>query len=129
MTDKPQFTDDAVIFAYTRADALADGVLRDISKLAQEAGIRYPTAMTAAAWAATVEPPADCPAQGIEGRAWDVLQLLLWQAKQKGPSDRFDYLVRVQESPAAWRDVALKALVHPGDEGGPVVTIMLPHED
>jgi hypothetical protein len=103
--------------------------LKDLTKLAREAGLKYPIAITAAAWAAAIEPPDDCPGQTGEGRAWDVLQLLRWQAKNAGQSDRIDYLVRVQVSPSAWHDIALKAMVHPGDEGEPVITIMLPHED
>src|SRR4051794_4558851 len=36
-----------VIFAYTRADALADGVLIDVTDTAKEAGFRIPVAVTA----------------------------------------------------------------------------------
>lgn len=43
--------DREVLDAYSRADAISDGVLRDASKLAKEAGFRYPVALTAAAWA------------------------------------------------------------------------------
>lgn len=129
MTDKSMFTGENLIFAYTRAEAIADGVLKDLTRLAREAGLRYPTAITAAAWAAAIEPPDDCPGQSTEGRAWDVLQLLRWQAKNAGPSDRIDFQVRVQVSASAWQDIALKAMVHPGDEGEPVITVMLPHED
>ena len=50
MNDKP------IIF-YTRADAIADGVLNDVSEIAKEAGIRYPVAMTSAAWSECVEVP------------------------------------------------------------------------
>ena len=46
---EPFFGD--VIFTYTRAQALADGVLIDAGALAQEAGFRLPVAITAAAWA------------------------------------------------------------------------------
>ena len=35
-----------VIYTYTRAQAIEDGVLVDVSTLAAEAGIRYPTAVT-----------------------------------------------------------------------------------
>ncbi len=129
MTGKPIFTSEDVIFAYTRAEALADGVLRDISQLAQEAGLRHPTAMTAAAWAATVEPPGDCPDQSIEGRAWDVLQVLRLRAKVAGASQRVDFVVEVKQNAVTWRDITLKAEVHPGDDGEPVITVMLPHED
>jgi hypothetical protein len=42
--------DCAVIHQYSRADALADGVLIDATELAREAGFRYPVALTSAAW-------------------------------------------------------------------------------
>ena len=129
MNDKVFFTGEDLIFAYTRAEALADGVLKDITELAREAGLKYPTAITAAAWAAAIEPPDDCPGQSVEGRAWDALQLLRWQAKNAGQSNRIDFQVRVQVSANAWHDIALKAMVHAGDEGEPVITVMLRHED
>jgi hypothetical protein len=39
--------DDDLIYAYTRAQALADGVLVDVSQMAREAGFKFPTAITA----------------------------------------------------------------------------------
>ncbi len=33
--------DNPIIFAYSRAVAIADGVLSDVSEMAKEAGIRY----------------------------------------------------------------------------------------
>lgn len=129
MTDKRPFTGEDLIFVYTRADALADGVLKDLTKLAREAGFKYPTAITAAAWAAAVEPPDDCPGQSVVGRAWDVLQLLRWQAENAGQSDRIAFQLSIQVSANAWHDIALMAMVHPGDEAEPVITVMLPEED
>lgn len=38
------------IHRYSRADALRDGVLIDVSAVAREAGIRYPVALTRAVW-------------------------------------------------------------------------------
>ena len=39
-----------VVYAYTRAEAIADGVLVDVTELARAAGFRHPVAMTSAAW-------------------------------------------------------------------------------
>ncbi len=39
------------ISIYTRAQALDDGFLVDVSELAKEAGFRFPVALTRAAWA------------------------------------------------------------------------------
>ena len=35
-----------VVSAYSRAQAIEDGVLVDVSQTAKEAGIKYPTAVT-----------------------------------------------------------------------------------
>jgi len=35
-----------IIFSYTRAQAIEDGVLVDVSELAREASFRYPVAVT-----------------------------------------------------------------------------------
>ena len=62
-----------VVFSFSRAQAIADGVLIDVSDVAKEAGFRFPVAMTADAWS-------DCVAwrensqgagQSRAGRLWD----------------------------------------------------------
>jgi len=44
------FEDADLIHSYTRAEALADGTLIDVSETAREAGFRVPVALTRAAW-------------------------------------------------------------------------------
>ena len=61
MPDKP-FDEVELISSYSRAEAIADGQLIDVTELAREAGLRYPTALTAAVWAGCVEVP-----QGLVG--------------------------------------------------------------
>ena len=39
-----------LIHSYSRAQAIEDGVLIDVSTVAREAGITYPVALTSAAW-------------------------------------------------------------------------------
>ena len=39
-----------VIYSYTRAQAIEDGVLIDVTRMAQEAGFKYPVAITASVW-------------------------------------------------------------------------------
>jgi hypothetical protein len=59
-----------------RAGALRDGVLIDVSAAAREAGIRYPVALTRAAWERCVTVPPGVACQAEAGRLWDVL----WRA-------------------------------------------------
>lgn len=74
------------IHVYTRAQALLDGVLIDVSDTARDAGFRLPVAMTAAAWADAVAwSDADTVRQVPQdegGRLWDVLFMAYLAAKR-----------------------------------------------
>src|SRR3990167_9920213 len=69
-----------LISEYSRAQALDDGVLVDVSTTAREAGIRFPMALTRAVCEACVEVPRNAkgqpvPCQDEQGRLWDVLSM------------------------------------------------------
>jgi hypothetical protein len=51
------FDNTDLIYRYSRADAIRDGVLIDMSAAAREAGIRYPVALTRGAWERCVAVP------------------------------------------------------------------------
>src|SRR3954467_15813380 len=70
------FDNEDVINRYTRARALADGVLIDVTATAREAGIRWPVALTRAAWGRCVAVPPGVACQDEAGRLWDVLWML-----------------------------------------------------
>ena len=70
------FEEADLIYRYTRADALRDGVLIDVTATATEAGIRWPVALTGAAWERCVTVPAGVLCQDEAGRLWDVLTML-----------------------------------------------------
>jgi hypothetical protein len=118
-----------IISAYSRAQAIADGVLVDVSKMAREAGIRYPTALTSAVWAEYVEVPEGVEAQDEEGRLWDLLNMFRFAAKQSSGSGELLFKVLVRNDNFAPALVTLKAICGPGDTPEPVVTILLPNED
>ena len=122
-----------VIHAYTRADAIRDGVLVELpAKICNEAGIVVPIAVTTGVWS-LVAPDniEEMPCQSVEGRLWD----LLWMfraAIQAGNGDvnRIRYDVLFLMKPAAEPElVTLIAVCGPGDQGEPVITIMLPGDD
>ena len=126
-----------VIYTYTRSQALADGVLVDAGALAREAGFVLPVALTVAVWD-------DCVAwtehssrkqiqQDESGRLWDVLVMAVHAVRTQagaGASQQF----RLHRVPRDGRSVQaapiqLKLVIGPGDDGEPVVTILLPQED
>lgn len=117
-----------VIFSYTRAEAIADGVLIDVSEMAREAGIRLPTAVTSTVWADYVQVPEGVTCQDEKGRLWDILNMLRYAAKEY-EGDELLFAVLVKNDNQGPKLVSLKAIIGPGDTWDPVITIMLPHED
>lgn len=123
------------IHVYTRRQALDDGYLVDVTTTAQEAGFRFQVAMTQAAWA-------DCVAWSEEdsqrqvyqdeaGRLWDVLWMASLAAR-RGTGERLAFqLYRVPRGGRGIRPrlVTLHLAIGPGDEGEPVITILMPNED
>jgi len=117
------------IHTYTRAQALEDGVLVDVSTMAREAGFVWPVAVTQAVWALIEAlPPRYEGIQSADGRLWDVL----WMAylairKARASSTELCYSLILHHGRKTY--LTLKLVVGPGDQGEPVVTIMLPDED
>ena len=128
-TNEDEFT---LIFSYTREQAIADGVLVDISETAKEAGFKWPVAVTCAVWADIVTPTPDDEQEGQskEGRLWDVLNMARLAAKaNKGDSDTVLFQVIVLRE-RKQETVTLKMVLSAeAPEGGPCLTIMLPNED
>ena len=126
-----------VISTYTRAQALADGVLIDAGSSSREAGFRWPVALTAAAWFDCVEWTEDDSVrqshQDLSGRLWDVLYMASHAIRTTiKSSDALQFeLYRVPRDGRSMEAklVTLKLIVGPGDRGEPVITILLPDED
>jgi hypothetical protein len=128
---------DNVIHSYTRKQALEDGVLVDVTKIAKEAGFIWPVAMTRAAWEDCVEwSEKDTKRQtyqDVSGRLWDVLWMasLAIKCTKRNDCQLFYELHRVPRGGRGRkaRRTYLKLITGPGDIGEPVVTILLPNED
>jgi hypothetical protein len=120
-----------LIHRYTRADALRDGVLIDVSPIARETGIRFPVALTVAVWERCVAVPPGIVCQDEAGRLWDVVWMLRCAISGHSASNvvRFALHVRNDNRDGIPPLVRLKAECGPGDHGEPVVTVMLPNED
>lgn len=130
-----QPSDFSVIHTYTRAQAIADGMLIDVTPMAVDAGITLPTVVSANLYHGHIVPPANMVdlGQSIEGRLWDVLMVLRASARQ-AEENRIEFPVdfvsgrRSNGSPTV-EAVRVIAMVHPGDAGEPVITIMLPGDE
>ena len=119
-----------VVFSYTRARAIRDGVLVDVTETAREAGLGYSTAITASVWADCVRVPEGVEGQDEAGRLWDILWMCrcgILHSRKVEAELLFQLHVRNDSQRA--RLVTLRAVCGPGDELEPVITIMVPDED
>lgn len=132
MTDEDPFDESPVIFRYSRAQAIAHGVLIDLTAWARETGFTISVACTNAVWTGYVVPPEITMqlGQSERGRAHDLLWML-WNAikRRGGDEDQLLFEVIFLQEPEKPVTAQLKAICGPGDEGEPVLTIMLPDED
>jgi hypothetical protein len=119
-----------VICTYTRAQALEDGVLVDVSSVAKEAGISFPTAVTSSVWYQYILPldKLEACGQSISGRLGDLLHMLRRKALKTNSSLLYFHCLFLGYD-EKHEEVKFKALCGPGDNHEPVITIMLPHED
>jgi len=119
-----------IISTYSRAEALDDGLLIDVTRQAAEAGFKIPVAVTRAAWADCVEWTEEdnthLAFQDQSGRLWDVLWMAVNAAKRDRDADRITFQVfRVprDRSSVAPIGVSLEMSIGPGDTLAPVITI------
>ena len=130
MPSDPTFGD--VLYSYTREQALADGVVVDMSELAHEAGFKIPVAATEAVYKGYLAPSQALVDEGqsFYGRACDLLQVLHSAAIANSDQDTVFFTVLFVLSPGCPPEpIELKAICGPGDNGEPVLTILLPDED
>ncbi len=119
-----------VICSYTRKQALEDGVLFDLNQFIPiiESGYKYPVACTVAVWG-IIETAVKNPKYGndYQGIVWDILQMSRNCPTKKWPTGCLFQVIIIGAGPK--RIYTFKIECGPGDQGEPVLTIMLPEED
>ena len=123
-----------VISSYTRAQAIDDGVLVDLSALCPSDTrlYKWPVACTAAVWSliekachkTETDEYVEVPLNEVGPWVWDLCWMSI-KAKTSviSPSEHL-FICTIGR-----RAHTFKAVCGPGDNGEPVITIMLPDED
>ena len=119
------------IHTYTRAEALADGVLFDVTETAREAGFKVPVALTARVWADVNDLSGRyvSAGQSPEGRLWDLIFMAAHAARRRENRSKSAFIYAFIMAVGAGNNYRAKCHIGPGDEGEAVVTIMKPEED
>ncbi len=126
------------ISTYTRAEAIEDGVLVDVSEWARENGFKFPVAVTRRVWEELITPPGDSAranGQSEKGRARDIFMMLHLAIKRAGsrPTDKLFFEVLFDMGRVGYggrpEKRRLVSVCGPGDNLEPVITVMMPDED
>ncbi|WP_053057874.1 DUF6573 family protein [Rubrobacter aplysinae] len=116
------------IHVYTREEAKQDGVLVDVTGTAREAGFKVDTAITAALDAdiSDLSSPLLDGGESHKGRLWDVLVTGHLAAHKSGlPALAYTLHMPVGDK----KLYEVKAVIGPGDDEDPVLTLMRTDED
>ncbi|KGM54811.1 hypothetical protein N799_08660 [Lysobacter arseniciresistens ZS79] len=130
------FNKDDVVFTYSRGQALADGVLVDLTEQAKEYGFKVPFACTEGVWNTVKwdEFDSECKpglGQSTDGRLHDLLTLAFQAAREtEGNRAQFPVLMVPKAGAGeAAKPVQFHMVIGPGDDAAPVCTLMLIGED
>ncbi len=119
------------IHVYTRAEALADGVLVDVTATAREAGFRVRVALTQSVLADVNDLSGRhvSAGQSASGRLWDLLFMAGHGARRPENRDCSEFVYSLIMPIGTGNNYRARCHIGPGDEGEPVITIMRPSED
>ena len=121
-----------VVYSYTRAQAVADGVQVEVSKVAAEAGIRFPVFLTRTVYDAFVTVPPGVTAQDEAGRLWDIVWMTRFAIIRARPGvDRIPVALYVRNDNHRAKLIKLVATCGPLDldDPQPAITVAMPDED
>ena len=130
MADKEDVFQWDVISVYTRKQALADGVLVDITEVARANGVKVPTAVTAGLFA-IIKPTEELEALGLslDGRLKNLLFLLILESRNAAKDcDRISFSLAFQTAPDQIETIEVLAVMGPDDDMRPCLTIGLPED-
>ena len=122
-----------VIYSYTRAQAVADGVQVEVTKTANEAGIRFPVFLTRTVFDTYVAIPPGVTCQDEAGRLWDIVWMLRFAIlRARAGVQRIPVALYVRQSNTE-RPRLIKLIATCGpldiDDPQPAITVMMPDED
>ncbi len=122
-----------LVYCYSRAQAIEDGVLVDVTDIAQQVGFRFPVAITCAL-DGRLQPTRFEVDQDYDARLWDMLWVAALNTRLTHyETDTVRFTFTQQEiDPKTGQlqnvDLRLRAVCGPGDEGESVITIGFPQD-
>lgn len=123
------FDDADYISVYTREDAIADGVLIDITEQAKTMGFRFHTAITCNAWNSFIARSSDfgLSSERMLSRLLGCLKHDISRLKNKSAIEVFPVPCEIRRG--VFEILKVKVIVAPGDNEEPCMTLLTEFED
>jgi len=120
-----------LIYSYSRREAIRDGVLINVSDQAQQSGFKVPVAVTDHLYHGYVVPAEGLEGEGqsVEGRLHDLFWMCQAAIKNRLDGDRVEFVCMFLMPGKLLQAVKCLVVIGPGDQGEPVVTLMLPGDE
>lgn len=120
-----------IISQYSRANAIEDGVLIDVSKMAREAGFKVHVAITSELNSKLKDIPPEFYWQDYNGRLWDLLNMAVFNGR-KQPVSKLIYeficphtVQTLEDGIIVKNDMRIQMEAHAGDDFECVITLKL----
>jgi hypothetical protein len=122
-----------IVYSYTRAQAVADGFQIDVTKMAREAGIRFPVFLTRTVFDAYVTVPQGVSGQDEAGRLWDIVWMLRFAIRKAAAQGLISvpfalYVRNDYRRPKLVKLIAICSAFDV-DDSQTAITVMMPDED
>ena len=120
------------VYSYTRAQEVADGFQIEVTKTAQEAGIKFPVFLTRKVFDVYVTVPPGVTAKDEAGRLWDIIWMLRFAIlRSPAGSDHLPFALYVRNDNRKPKLVKLIAACSQleMDDPQPATTVMSPDEN
>ena len=121
------------VYTYTRAQAILDGFQIEVTKAAQQAGIRCPVFITRGVYDLCIAVPPGVTGQDEAGRLWDVVWMLRSAiTRAQAGAVRIPvalYVCNSNSHRARLTKLVAVASAVDIDDPAPAITVMLPEED
>jgi len=116
-----------IIFAYTRQDAIDDGVFVDVSEMAKEAGVKMPVAVSRNLYDTYINPDPMPSGQDEKGRLWDLLSMFVFGVRAgKADGNFMTFTVRFgRKNVEVWSVCEAQSPTDPS----PAINIFLPEDN
>lgn len=127
---KSHFADAEVIHAYSREQAIEDGNLIDVSEAAALNHFRYPMAFTRAAYGELIAAYSRWAGRPETDRLHEILGKLASAARHAPAKDgRIVMTFGTRDGEGVPYLLDVSAILGPGDDGKPVLTVCLPEDE